>query len=325
MRAAVYERYGSPDVVELRQIEKPTPKDVEVLIKIHATTVNSADSRVRSLNVPRGFGLLARLALGVWKPRQAILGSELAGTVEAVGKNVRRFKVGDAVVGYGGANMGFHAEYRCMRENEALEPMPTNLTFQQAAALSFGGTTALHFLRKGNVSRGDKVLVHGASGAVGLACVQLARHFGAEVTGVCSTENVELVRSLGAHQVIDYTREDFTKNGQTYDVIVDTVGSAPFSRSARSLAERGRLLMVCATLGDNLSSLWISLRGRKKVIAGVSLGTPAELREIVALARTGEFKPVIDRPYPFEQIVEAHRYVDGGHKKGSVVITFVSQ
>jgi NADPH:quinone reductase-like Zn-dependent oxidoreductase len=321
MKAIVYERYGPPEVLELGEVEKPTPKDNEVLIRTRATTVTSGDHRARSLDVPPGFGLLSRLVFGVFRPRQPILGSELAGDVESVGKAVHTLKVGDPVFAFGGASMGCHAEYRCMPEDGLLALKPANLTYEQAAALSFGGTTALHFLRRGDLESGEKVLVNGASGAVGTACVQLARHFGAEVTGVCSTANVELVRSLGAAHVIDYTQEDFTKNGRSYDVIVDTVGTAPFSRSKASLSERGRLPLIFATLPDLLRSPWVAMTSKRKVIAGVALGSGEDLRFLARLAQAGEFEPVIDRRYPFEQIGEAHRYVDTGRKKGNVIIT----
>jgi NADPH:quinone reductase-like Zn-dependent oxidoreductase len=321
MKAVFCERYGPPEVLELREVEKPTPKDNEVLIRTRATTVTSGDYRARSLDVPAGFGLVSRLVLGVFRPRQPILGSELAGDVESVGKDVRTLKVGDPVFAFGGARMGCHAEYRCMPEDGPLALKPANLTYEQAAALSFGGTTALHFLRRGKLESGDKVLINGASGAVGTACVQLARHFGAEVTGVCSTANVELVRSLGAAHVIDYTQEDFTENGRSYDVIVDTVGTAPFSRSAASLSERGRLLLILATLPDMLRIPWVSMTSKKKVIAGVASESREDLRFLARLAEAGEFKPVIDRRYPLEQIVEAHRYVDTGRKRGNVILT----
>lgn len=323
MKAVVYERYGPPDVLELKQVEKPAPKDNEVLIKIHATTVTSGDLRARSLDVPAGFGLISRLIFGVFRPRQPVLGSELAGDVEAVGKDVSKFKVRDPVFAFSDTGMGCYAEYRCMPEDGKLARKPANLTYEQAAALSFGGTTALYFLRQGNIQRGEKVLVNGASGAVGTACVQLARYLGADVTGVCSTANVELVKSLGATQVIDYTQEDFTQNGQTYDVIVDTVGTAPFSRSKASLNERGRLLLIFTTLPDMLRIPWVSMTSKKKVIAGVAFGKPEDLLFLTKLVEAGEFKPVIDRRYPLERIVEAHRYADTGRKKGNVIITLV--
>jgi NADPH:quinone reductase-like Zn-dependent oxidoreductase len=321
MKAAVYERYGPPDVVVLREVDKPAPKDNEVLIKIHATTVTSGDWRARSLNVPVGFGLISRLVFGVFKPRQPILGTELAGEIEAVGKDVRTFKVGDPVFAFSGAGLGCHAEYKCMPEDGPVALKPSNLTYDEAAALSFGGTTALDFFRRGKLQSGERVLVNGASGGVGTAAVQLARHFGAEVTGVCSTANVELVRSLGAAHVIDYTKEDFTQNGQTYDVIVDTVGTAPFSRSKHSLKQGGRLLLVLGGLPDMLQVPWVSLTSGKKVIAGPAAERPDDLRTLAELAQAGAFRPVIDRRYPFEQIAEAHRYVDTGRKRGNVVIT----
>ena len=321
MKAIVYERYGPPEVLELREVAKPTPKDNEVLIKTYATTVTTGDWRVRSLNVPVGFGLIGRLVLGVSRPRQPILGTELAGEIELVGKDVKKFKTGDQVFAFSGASMGCHAEYKCMPEDGAVALKPANLTYDEAAAISFGGTTALNFFRRGKLQSGEKVLVNGASGGVGTAAVQLARHFGAAVTGVCSTANVELVRSLGANHVIDYTKEDFTRNGENYDVIVDIAGTAPFSRSKGSLKEGGRLLLVLGGLPDMLQIPWISLTSNKRVIAGPAAERAEDLRFLAKLAEAGEFKPVIDRRYPFEQIVEGHRYVDTGHKKGNVVIT----
>jgi NADPH:quinone reductase-like Zn-dependent oxidoreductase len=321
MKAIVYERYGPPDVLELKEVAKPTPKDNEVLIKTHATTVTSGDWRARSLDMPVGFGLISRLVFGVSRPRRPILGTELAGEVESVGKDVTKFNVGDQVFAFSGAGMGCHAEYKCMPEAGAVVRKPANLTYEEAAALSFGGTTALDFFRRAKLQSGEKVLVNGASGGVGTAAVQLAKHFGAHVTGVCSTANVELVRSLGANHVIDYTKEDFAENGETYDIIVDTVGTAPFSRSKGSLKERGRLLLILGGLPDILRMPWVSMTSSKKVIAGPAAERAEDLRFLAKLAEAGAFKPVIDRRYPFEQITEAHRYVDTGRKKGNVVIT----
>jgi NADPH:quinone reductase-like Zn-dependent oxidoreductase len=321
MKAIVYERYGPPDVLELKEVAKPTPKDNEVLIKTHATTVTTGDWRARSLEMPVGFGPIARLVFGVSRPRQPILGTELAGEIESVGKDVGKFKIGDQVFAFPGASMGSYAEYKCMPEGGAVALKPPNLTYDEAAAMSFGGTTALLFFRRGKLQRGERVLVNGASGGVGSAAVQLAKHFGADVTGVCGTANVELVRSLGADHVIDYTQEDFTKNGETYDVIVDTAGTAPFSRSKRSRREKGRLLQVLGGLPDLLQIPWVSMTSSKKVIGGPAAGRAEDLRFLAKLAAAGEFKPVIDRRYPFEQIAEAHRYVDKGHKRGNVVIT----
>ncbi len=321
MKAVVYEKYGPPEVLQIREVEKPVPKDNEVLIKTHATTVTSGDWRVRSLNVPVGFGLITRLVFGITRPRQPILGTELAGVVESVGNHVSKFKVGDQVFAFSDAAMGCYAEYKCMPQDGAMALKPANLTFDEAAAISFGGTTALNFLRRGKLQRGESVLVIGASGGVGTAVVQLARHFGADVTGVCSSANVELVRSLGARHVIDYTKEDFTQNGKTYDIIVDTAGTAPFSRSKASLKAGGRLLLVLAGLPDMLLIPWGAMTSNKKIIAGPASGRAEDLRFLASLAETGEFKPVIDRRYPFEQIAEAHRYVDSGRKRGNVVIT----
>lgn len=321
MKAALYHHYGPPDVVQLTDIDKPTPKDNEVLIRTRATTVTSGDWRVRSMNVPAGFGLMARLALGVTGPRQKILGTELSGEIESVGRNVRRFKPGDHVFIFTGAKMGCHAEYKCMPEDAAIALKPSNLTFDEAAAISFGGTTALDFFRRGKLKRGERVLINGASGGVGTAAVQLAKHFGAEVTAVCSSANAELVGSLGASRVIDYEGEDFTRDAETWDVIVDTAGTAPFSRVRKSLTEGGRLLVILGNLADMLRAPLLSMRGSRKIIAGPAKERPEDLRFLAELAEAGEYRPVIDRRYPFDQIPEAHRYVDTGRKRGNVVIT----
>ncbi|MCT0207006.1 NAD(P)-dependent alcohol dehydrogenase [Synechococcus sp. CS-1332] len=325
MKAAVAERYGPPEVLRIKEIATPTPKDNEILIRIHVTTVTSADWRVRSQTVPTGFGLIMRLVFGLRKPRQPILGSELAGVVAAIGRDVTRFKVGERVFAFSDVGMGCQAEYIVLPQDGMVVPTPPELTDETAAALCFGGTTALDFLRRGKVQRGDKVMVNGASGAVGTAVVQLARHVGAEVTGVCSGANIDLVRSLGAAHVIDYTQADFSRNGQTYDLIVDTVGTAPFSRCRRSLKDGGRLLLVLAGLPEMLQGLWVSLTSRHTVIAGPAAVKLEDLRHLATLAEAGEFQPVIDRRYPFEQIVEAHRYVDSGRKKGNVIISVRNQ
>jgi NADPH:quinone reductase-like Zn-dependent oxidoreductase len=323
MKAILYSRYGSPDVLEMKEIPKPSPKDGEVLIKVHVTTVTSGDWRMRTLNVPKGFGLISRLALGISKPRQPILGVELSGEIEAIGKAVTKFKVGDPVFANGDFGMGCYVEYKCMSQDGALAIKPANLSFEEAAALSFGGTTALAFFKRAKVKRGDKVLVNGASGGVGTAAVQLAKHFGAEVTGVCSAGNLELVKSIGADKVLDYGKEDFTQNGERYDVIVDTVGTAPFSRSQGSLTERGRLILVLGTLPDLLQVPWVALTSRKRVVAGPVRAIAEDMRFLATLAESGQFKPVIDRRYPFAKIAEAHRYVDTGRKRGNVVVNVV--
>jgi NADPH:quinone reductase-like Zn-dependent oxidoreductase len=321
MKAVVYEQYGSPDVLRFAEVPTPLPKDDEVLVKIEATTVTAADWRIRSLDVPAGFALLSRLALGVTGPRQPILGSELSGVITAAGKNVTKFKPGDAVFAFTDIRMGCHAEYTCIPQNAAMAPKPASLGHDEAAALSFGGTTALHFFRKAKLTAGEHVLVNGASGGVGTAAVQLAKHFGARVTAVCSAANRDLVRSLGAENVIDYTTEDFTRNGHTYDVVIDTAGTAPFARSKASLREGGRLLMVLGGMRELLSIPWIALTNSRKVIGGTAKADASDLRFLGELAERGEFTPVIDRRYRFEEIVEAHRYVDTGRKKGNVVIT----
>lgn len=320
MKAILYQQYGPPDVLQMADIAKPIPKPNEILIKTYATTVTSGDWRVRSLTVPAGFGWITRLVFGVSRPRQPILGSELAGVVESVGAAVSRFKVGDAVFAFSDARMGCYAEYKCMPQDGAVACKPPGLSYGEAAALSFGGTTALDFLRRAKLQRGESVLINGASGAVGAAAVQLARHFGAHVTAVCGTANMAWVRALGASQVIDYTQEDFTQNGQTYHVIMDTVGTAPFSRCQASLRDGGRLLLVLAGLADMLHAPWASLTSGKKVIAGPVSVRAEDLPLLAELAATGAFKAVIDRRYPFEQMVEAHRYVDSGRKKGNVVV-----
>ena len=323
MKAIVYEAYGSPDVLKLKEVAKPVPKSNEVLIKVHATTVTTGDWRVRSLNLPPGFGFLGRLIFGILKPRQPILGSEIAGVIESVGKGVSKFKVGDAVFSFSDAAMGCHAEYRCMGEDGPIALKPSNMSFNDSAPLSFGGTTALSFLRRANLKAGDKILINGASGGVGTAAIQLAKHFGAVVTAVCSTPNVELVKSLGADDVIDYLKEDFTKNGVKYDVIMDIAGNAPYSRSKGSLVERGYLLMVLAGLFDMLQAPWISIYSGIRTVVGPAFGKAEDLRYLAQLAESGKFKTIIDKCYPFEKMADAHRHVDTGHKRGNVVVILI--
>lgn len=320
MKAVLCRRYGPPEDLQWLEVPKPSPKDNEVLIKIYATTVTSGDSRLRSLKVPVGFRFISRLMFGVSKPRQPILGSELAGVVESIGKHVTNFKVGDSVIAFSDTTMGCHAEYKCMHESGPLVLKPTNMTYEAATALSFGGMTALDFLKRAKLQHGERVLINGASGAVGTAAVQLARHFGAEVTGVCSASNMELVRSIGASHVINYTKEDFTKNGETYDIILDTVGTVAFCHCKDSLKEGGCLVMIVAGLPDIFYALRCSIFTNKRFIAGPAATHVEDLRFIAKLAETGKYKPIIDRFYSFDQIMEAHRYVDIGHKKGNVVI-----
>lgn len=324
MKAIVYHRYGGPDVLALADLSKPMPKDNEVLIRIHATTVTTGDWRARSLYMPGGFGFMGRLAFGVLGPRQPILGTELAGVIEAVGKSVTRFKAGDQVFAFAGGTMGCHAEYRTFAEAGLIALKPAGLSFEEAAALSFGGTTALGFLvSKGGIQRGDKVLIVGASGSVGTAAVQIAKHFGAIVTGVCSTPNVELVRSLGADKVVDYTKQDFTAAGETYDIILDTTGTTPLARVDKALKGGGRLLLVLGTFAQALGFERPPKGSGKKVIAGVAATRPRDIQMLAELAEAGSFKPVIDRSYPLEHAAEAHAYVDKGRKRGNVILTIV--
>jgi NADPH:quinone reductase-like Zn-dependent oxidoreductase len=295
MKAVVFQKYGPPEVLQIRDVEKPTPGEHEVQVKVHATTVTSGDNRIRQADP-----FLVRMFFGLLRPKIATLGSELAGEIAATGNGVALFKVGDQVFGYSNANYGAHAEYVCLTESGAVAGKPANMSYAEAAAVPFGATTALYFLRnRGNIKNGEKVLIYGASGSVGTAAVQLAKHFGAEVTGVCSTANVELVKSLGADAVIDYKKEDFTAGGERFDIIFDAVGKIS-SQWRNALAPGGRFVTI------------------KK---GMASGNKDDLLFLKALIEAGGLKPVVDRLYPMEQIVEAHRYVDQGHKKGSVVVT----
>jgi NADPH:quinone reductase-like Zn-dependent oxidoreductase len=320
MKVIVCTKYGPPEVLQLKEVEKPTPRNNEVRIKIFATTVTSGDSRMRSFTVPISFWLPARIALGLRKPKKTILGSELAGEIESAGKDVKLFKKGDQVFAYPGHNGGAYAEYTCMPENGCLAIKPANMTFEEAAAIPFGGNTALYFLRKGNIRSGQKVLIYGASGSVGTFAVQIARYYGAEVTGVCGTRNLELVTSLGADKVIDYTKEDFTKNGETYDVIFDTVGKRSFSDCMRSLKKEGIYLHAVATPAVMLRMRWASMMSGTKLIGGTAIPDTENLVLLKELVEAEKIKPVIDRCYPMEQIAEAHRYIEKGHKRGNVVI-----
>ncbi|MBA7673214.1 Quinone oxidoreductase 1 [subsurface metagenome] len=322
MKAIVCTKYGPPDVLQLKEVEKPIPKDTEVLIRIYAITVTAGDCRARSFTVPPPMWPTAWIMLGFRKPRNPILGSDLAGEIEAVGKDVKLFKEGDQVFGIDIYGRGAYAEYVCRPEEGLLAIKPANMTYEEAAAVPFGGLTALFFLRdKGNIQSGQKVLIYGASGSVGTAAVQIAKYFGAEVTGVCNTTNVELVKSLGADKVIDYTKEDFTKTGQTYDIIFDTVGKSSFSRCKSSLKQRGVYLSTNPTLAILLQMLWTSKIGSKRAIYTLAKNRTEDLIFLKELIEAGKIKSVIDRRYPLEQIAEAHGYVDKGHKKGNVVIT----
>jgi len=318
MKAIVYSKYGPPEVLQIKEVEKPVPKDNEILIKIFATTVTSGDCRMRKADP---FAI--RFFNGLTRPKKTtILGNEFSGEIEEVGKNVKLFRKGDQVFGQAGMSLGTNAEYICLSEDGTVDIKPANLTFEEAAVIPFGGNTALHFLRKGDIRNGQKVLIYGASGSLGTAAIQLARYFGAEVTGVCSTANIELVKSLGADKVIDYTKENFTQNGQSYDIIFDTTGKSPFSGCLKSLKQNGIYLRaVHMTLSSNVRGLWTSMTSSKKVIGGVATELKENLVFLRELIEAGRLKPVLDRRYPFEQIAEAHRYVDKGHKKGNVAVT----
>lgn len=321
MKAIVATKYGSPDVLEVTNVEKPVPQNNEILVKVYATTVTAGDARVRSFNVPRSLWLPARLTLGLTKPKKSIPGMVLAGKVEAVGADVKEYLVGDAVYAYDITQLSTYAEYACVPANSALALKPSTLTYEEVAALPFGGVTALYFLKKGNIQSGQQVLVYGASGSVGTFAIQIAKHFGAEVTGVCSTSNIELVKSLGADDVIDYTREDFTRNGKTYDIIFDTVGKTSLADSLNSLKTDGSYLQAVSAPAVLIQMQIASMRTGKTLIGGTANPTKDDLDYLNMLVEGGKIKPVIDRCYPLEQMVEAHRYVDTGHKKGDVVIT----
>jgi len=322
MKAIVYTKYGPPEVLKLVETEKPVPNENEVLVKIFATTVTATECTFR-----KGEPYFSRLFTGLTKPKITRLGEELAGEIEAVGKNVKLFKMGDKVFGTAGPKFGANAEYICIPEDGVISLKPTNMSYEEAASAVDGFLTALPFLRdKGNIKKGQRVLINGASGSVGSAAVQIAKYFGAEVTGVCSTANLELVKSIGADNVIDYTKEDFTKTGGTYDIIFDTVGKISFSKCKNSLSKKGIFLEAGIGLAIMRHVLLTSFFGsRKAKIAATGLRPPNERKKDLLLLKdlmeTGKIKPVIDRRYPLEQIAEAHRYVDKGHKKGNVVIT----
>ncbi len=319
MKAVICTKYGPPEVLEIRDVPKPIPKDDEILVKIHATSVTSGDARMRRYDVPLLFWLPFRLFLGVFKPKNPIPGIELSGEIEQIGKDVTKFQVGDQVFTY--PNSGTCAQYISLPEKTILTKRSDKITHEQAATLFFGAHTAWHFLKMANIQPGQKVLIHGATGALGTYAVQLAKMLGAEVTAVCSTENFDLVRSLGADKLIDYKKEDFTKNGETYDVIFCTVGKSPFTDSVNSLSENGFYLRaVHLSIPTILQGMWISSTTNKKIIGGIATEHQEDLEYLKTLAEEGKIKPVISKTYSLDQIVEANRYVDTGHKIGNVAI-----
>ena len=320
MRAAVHRRYGPPDVVQIEDIAKPIPGDKDVLVRIHAATVCAADWRVR-----KAVPFIVRIVGGFLKPRKpTILGMEFAGTIESAGRSVTRFAAGDQVFGLN-IHFGGHAEYICLREDANLALKPANMTHEEAAAVLFGGLSALNFLRKAKVQSGQRVLVYGASGSVGVFAVQLAKNFGAHVTAVCSTANIAMVKSLGADEVVDYTKQDFSKAGRVYDIIFDTVGKSGFRRSMKSLKRGGAYVLVALNVPSWLfGGIWASITGAGKVISGFVRPAPGDLSLLKELVEAGELRTVIDRRYSLDQIVEAHRYAEAGHKKGHVVIVVSS-
>jgi len=329
MKAIVYEKFGPPDVLQFQEVEKPAPKDNEVLIRVRATSVNFGDTMARNFkaitprefNMPFLFWLLAKISFGLREPKITILGSEFAGEIEAVGKDVKRFKKGDQVFGYPGQSFGAYAEYFCMPEDGVLAIKPANMTYEEAAVVPYGAIMALNLLRKMNIQPGQKVLVNGASGGIGSAAVQIAKHFGAEVTGVCGTPRLEFVKSLGADKVIDYTKDDFTKNGETYDLIFDILGKSSFSQCQSSLKPNGTLLFASFKMKQLFQMLLTSKTGGKKVICAIAPGSVEDLISVKELVEMEKIKSIIDRRYPLEQAAEAHRYVEAGHKQGNVVIT----
>jgi NADPH:quinone reductase-like Zn-dependent oxidoreductase len=317
MKATICTKYGSPDVLQLQEVARPTPKNNEILIRVHATSVTFGDTMARNFkaispsefNMPFIFWLLAKISFGLKQPKITILGSEFAGEVEAVGKDVKRFKKGDQVFGYPGQSFGAYAEYLCMPENSVLSIKPANMTYEEAAVVPYGAIMALNLLRKVNVHNGQKVLINGASGGIGSAAVQIAKYFGAEVTGVCGTPRLEFVKSLGADKVIDYTKEDFTQDGETYDLIFDILGKSSFSLCQGSLKPNGILLFASFKMKQLFQMLWTSRIGSKRVICALAPGSVEDLISVKELIEAGKIKAVIDRRYPLEEAAEAHRYV----------------
>ncbi|MFX1482167.1 MAG: NAD(P)-dependent alcohol dehydrogenase [Promethearchaeota archaeon] len=321
MKAVVCRRFGPPEVLQTKMIDKPIPKDNEVLVKIHAATVTKFDCWIRSSS--RMFRFLMRLATGIRFPKDTLLGTELAGEIEAVGKDVVLFNIGDQVFAFLGMRMGAYAEYICLQEESVMATKPINMTFDEAAAVQQGALSALYFLRMTNIQRGQKILIYGASGGVGLFTVQLAKYFGAEVTGVCSTTKIDLVKSMGADKIVDYKKEDFTKSGEIYDIIFDTIGTSPFSGSVRSLKDGGIYLFVTYGILRSIRARVHNLTSSKKTVSKIIEETTDDLLFIKNLIEEGKLRVAIDRRFPLDQAAQAHRYVETGRKKGNVIITIV--
>jgi NADPH:quinone reductase-like Zn-dependent oxidoreductase len=322
MKAIIWTKYGPPEVLKLKEVPKPTPKDNEVLIKIYAATVAAGDTEIRNLRLPFKYRILLRLVIGLTRPKRVkIPGIEVAGKIEAAGSEVKRFREGDEVFGVTGFTFGAHAQYVCLPDKIALTKKPSNMTFEETACAVIGGIESLHFLRAANIQSGQKVLIIGASGSIGTAAVQLAKYFGAEVTGVCSTNKLDMVRSIGADWVIDYTKEEYTKGEKTYDVIFDAIGKSDFAGCKRILNKNGIYLLANPRPFLRIRSWWTSLSSSKKVYFKLAKYRTEDLEFLRDLIEQGKMKSVIDRSYPLEQIVEAHRYVEKGHKAGNVVLT----
>eukprot|EP00698_Gefionella_okellyi_P023216 TRINITY_DN7856_c0_g1_i1.p1 TRINITY_DN7856_c0_g1~~TRINITY_DN7856_c0_g1_i1.p1 ORF type:complete len:369 (+),score=57.02 TRINITY_DN7856_c0_g1_i1:65-1108(+) len=322
MKAAVYRKYGGPEVVSIEEVAKPTiQKDDEILVRTISTTVSTGDWRGRSLDLPSGFGIFGRLVFGFTGPRQPILGTELSGIVESVGNAVTKFKPGDQVIVFTGGKYGCHAQFRVVSQSALVVHKPANLSFDEAAALSFGGNTALHFLRKASIAAGQSVLVVGASGCVGSACVQLAKFYGAEVTAVCSSANADLVRSIGADHVIDYTAEDFAQRRvNSYDMIIDTCGTCSMRTCEPVLKQGGKLIAILGSFRQAVGLEWATRGSGKTVLAGPCSETLENLELLADLASKGKYRPLIDQVFAFEDIVQAHSRVDSGRKRGSVIV-----
>jgi len=330
MKAIVYTEYGPPNVLQLKEVDKPTPKNNEILIRIYATTVSYGDIMVRNIRkmslrkftMPMPLWLPTRIFFGFRKPKITVLGAQFAGEIESIGNDAKLFREGDQVFGYRGMSFGANAEYLCMPEDGCVTIKPTNMTYEEAAVVPYGAMMALTLLRKVNIHPGQKVLVNGASGGIGSAAVQLAKFlFGAEVTGVCGTPRLEFVKSLGADTVIDYTKEDFTKSGETYDLIFDILGKSSFSHCKRSLKQKGHYLLASFKMKQLFQMLWTKIVGSKRVICAMASDKAEDLIAVKELVEAGKIKSVIDKSYPLEQIGEAHRYVEKGYKKGNIVIT----